>query len=43
MRNVKLEAVIALTIQAFGKIKDTDIRERLKQSDDLLAKLLVWN
>jgi archaellum component FlaC len=39
LRNVKLEAVIALTIQAFGKITDADIGERLKQSDDLLAIL----
>ncbi len=39
LRNVKLEAVVALTSQAFGKIKDVDIRERSKQSEDLLAIL----
>ncbi|MBD2567859.1 hypothetical protein [Anabaena lutea] len=39
LKNIKLEAVVALTIQAFGKIKDADTRERLKQSDDLLAIL----
>ncbi|WP_016950753.1 hypothetical protein [Anabaena sp. PCC 7108] len=39
LRNIKLEAVVALTSQAFGKITDVDTRERLKQSDDLLAIL----
>ncbi|MBK1990323.1 hypothetical protein A0J48_022830, partial [Sphaerospermopsis aphanizomenoides BCCUSP55] len=39
MEEIKLEKVVALTIQAFGKITDGDIRERLKQSDDLLTML----
>jgi hypothetical protein len=39
LRGVKLEPLIVLTIQAFGKIKDADIREILKQSDDLLTIL----
>jgi hypothetical protein len=39
LRGVKLEPLIVLTIQAFGKIKDVDIRERLQQSDNLLTIL----
>jgi len=39
LREVILEPLIVLTIQAFGKIKDADIREILKQSDDLLTIL----
>jgi len=39
LRGVKLEPLIVLTIDAFGKIKDTDNREILKQSEDLLAIL----
>ena len=39
LTNIKLERLIVLTIDAFGKIKDADIRERLKQSEDLLAIL----
>ena len=39
LSEVILEPLIVLTIQAFGKIKDADIREILKQSDDLLTIL----
>ena len=39
VRNIKLEAVLALTIQAFGKITDADIKARLKESQDLLTML----
>ncbi|MBS9393522.1 MAG: hypothetical protein HEQ29_10360 [Dolichospermum sp. LBC05a] len=39
LREVILEPLIVLTIQAFGKIKDADIREILKQSDHLLTIL----
>jgi len=39
LRSIKLEPVVALTIQAFGKITDADLKARLKQSDDLLAML----
>jgi len=39
LKNIHLEPVLALTIQAFGKITDADLKARLKQSDDLLAML----
>jgi hypothetical protein len=39
LKNIHLEPVLALTIQAFGKITNTDIKARLKQSDDLLEML----
>ncbi|MEH2152976.1 hypothetical protein [Nostoc sp.] len=39
LKEVKLEAILALTIQAFGKITDADVKERLKQSSDLLKLL----
>jgi len=39
LRNIKLEVVLALTIQAFGQITNADVKARLKQSDDLLAML----
>jgi len=39
LRSIKLEAVLALTIQAFGKITDADIKARLKESQDLLTIL----
>ena len=39
LRGVILEPLIVLTIYTFGKIKDADTRERLKQSEDLLAIL----
>jgi hypothetical protein len=39
LRSIKLEAVLALTIQAFGKITDADIKARLKESEDLLTIL----
>jgi WD40 repeat protein len=39
LRSIKLEAVVALTIQAFGKITDADIKVRLKESEDLLTML----
>lgn len=39
LRGVKLEPLIFLTIYTFGKIRDADIRERLQQSEDLLAIL----
>ncbi|BAY08909.1 hypothetical protein [Calothrix sp. NIES-2098] len=39
LRSIKLESVLALTIQAFGKITNAEVKERLKQSDDLLVML----
>lgn len=39
LKNIPLEPVLALTIQAFGKITNADIKARLKQSDDLLEML----
>ena len=39
LENIHLEPVLALTIQAFGKITDADIKTRLKQSNELLAML----
>jgi hypothetical protein len=39
VRKIKLETVLALAIQAFGNIKNPDIKENLKKSDDLLAML----
>ncbi|MEA5623337.1 hypothetical protein [Nostoc sp. UHCC 0251] len=39
LKEVKLEAILALTIQAFGKITVTYVKERLKQSSDLLKLL----
>lgn len=39
LEEVKLERLIVLTIDAFGKIKDADTRERSQQSEDLLAIL----
>ena len=39
LQNIKRETVLALTIQAFGKITDTNLKENLRQSDDLLRML----
>ncbi len=39
LTDIKLERLIVLTIHAFSKIQDADIRERLQQSEDLLAIL----
>ena len=39
LTDIKLEPLIVLTIYTFGKIKDADSRERLQQSEDLLAIL----
>ena len=39
LREIKLEAALALAIQAFGKIKDDRIKADLKDSPDLLAML----
>jgi len=39
LQNIKLEPVVALTIQAFGQITDAETRDRVKQSDDLLTML----
>ena len=39
LRKIKLETVLALAIQAFGKITDDDVKARLKDSDDLLVML----
>lgn len=36
---IKLEPIVALSIQGFSKIIDADSKKRLKQSSDLLAKL----
>jgi Tetratricopeptide repeat len=39
LAGVKLEVVVVLTIQAFGKITDADTKVRLKESDGLLTIL----
>ena len=39
LRSIKLEAVLALTIQAFGKITVANIKADLKESKDLLTML----
>ena len=39
LRKIKLETVLALAIQAFGKITDDDVKARLKGSEDLLVML----
>lgn len=39
LRSIKLEAVLALATQAFGKIKDANIKAQLKGSQDLLTIL----
>jgi polyribonucleotide nucleotidyltransferase len=39
LRKIKLETVLALAIQAFGKITNDDVKARLKGSEDLLAML----
>lgn len=39
LQEIKLEPVLALTIQAFGKITDANVKEKLKKSDELLAML----
>jgi hypothetical protein len=39
LKNIKLETVLALTIQAFGKITNDDVKARLKGSEDLLELL----
>jgi hypothetical protein len=39
LKRIKLETVLALTIQAFGKITNVDVKENLKGSDDLLVML----
>ena len=39
LRKIKLETVLALAIQAFGKITDGDVKARLKGSEDLLVML----
>jgi hypothetical protein len=39
LRKIKLETVLALAIQAFGKITNDDVKATLKGSDDLLVML----
>jgi hypothetical protein len=39
LRKIKLETVLALAIQAFGKITNDEVNARLKGSEDLLAML----
>jgi hypothetical protein len=39
LHNVKLEPVLVLTIKAFWAIRNSDIKDRLKKSDDLLMML----
>ncbi len=39
LQKVKLEPALVLTIKAFGIITDADVKEQLKQSDDLLVVL----
>jgi hypothetical protein len=39
VQKIKLELVLALAIQAFGKIENPDIKENLKKSDDLWSML----
>lgn len=39
LEGVKLEEIVALTILAFGKIADTEIKVRLKESSELLIVL----
>jgi S1 RNA binding domain len=39
LRKIKLETVLALSIQAFGKITNDDVKARLKSSEDLLVLL----
>ncbi len=39
LENIRLEVVLALTIQAFGQIADAETKARLKQSKDLLTML----
>lgn len=39
LKNIKLESVLALTIQTFSKIKNSELKARLKESDDLIAML----
>jgi hypothetical protein len=39
VRKIKLEPLLALAIQALGWVKNEEIKERLKKSDDLLSLL----
>lgn len=39
LEKIQLEDILALTIQAFEKITDADIKEQLKQSEELLQLL----
>jgi hypothetical protein len=39
LKGVKLEEIVALTILAFGKIADAEIKVRLKESSELLSVL----
>lgn len=39
LERIQLEDVLALTIQAFEKVEDADVKEKLKQSEDLLQLL----
>ena len=39
LKNIKLETVLALAIQAFGKIRNDEVKARLKESDVLLELL----
>lgn len=39
LRKIKLETVLALAIQAFGKITNDDVKAKLTGSEDLLAML----
>jgi hypothetical protein len=42
LRKIKLETVLALAIQAFGKITNDDVKARLKGSDNLLVMLCEY-
>lgn len=37
LQMIRLEPALVLTIKAFGAITDPEVKERLKQSDDLLV------
>lgn len=39
LQKSKQESLLALTLQAFGNITDADVKQQLKQSDDLLIML----
>ena len=39
LQMIRLEPALVLTIKAFGTITDAEVKERLKQSDDLLVML----